>query len=141
MGAGKEKAPVVEEIMPQYPAEENWRLVLKPSLSRLKIVFPGNQGVQSTKAWIRKVQQHAIKGPHLKIGLLYYEYLLRLQRDYEDMIARYNAIRKQEFLKAPVVSRPVQYQIELLAEQADELMAQWPKYNMHVQAKCELPQH
>ena len=75
------------------------------------------------------------------IALSYLEYLIRLQRDYEDMEKRYQLVRKQEFIHTTFQPDTQYYQLALLQEQAVELMKSWPKYNMHCEAKCQLPQH
>lgn len=140
LNAGKEKK-AAEVKPPKYPSHGTSQLVLAPLFSRIKQVLPQTLGTLATRAWIQKVQEHAVQGPNLKTGLLYFEYLLRIQRDYEDMQQRYNAVRMQEFMKMPVIADNVQYQIELLTEQATNLMTQWTKYNMHAKFKCQLPAH
>ena len=64
-----------------------------------------------------------------------------MQRDYEDMEKRYQIVRKQEFLHTTFNPDTQHYQLALLQEQAVELMRSWPKYNMHCEAKCQLPIH
>ena len=53
----------------------------------------------------------------------------------------YQVVRKQEFLQIPFSPDTQYYRLALLQEQAVELIKSWPIYNMHVNAKCELPVH
>lgn len=140
LNAGKNKQKV-EVMPPECPGNATSQLVLAPSLSRIKEILPQAESTIATKTWIKKVQEHAVKGPHLKIGLLYFEYLLRIQRDYEDMQKRYNNVRMQEFMKTEVTSENEHYQLELLKEQAVNLMSQWATHHMHARTKCQLPEH
>ena len=57
------------------------------------------------------------------------------------MEKRYQLVRKQEFVHATFQPDTQYYQLALLQEQAVELMKTWPKYNMHCDAKCQLPPH
>ena len=58
-----------------------------------------------------------------------------------DMEKRYQVVRKQEFLHSTFNPDTQHYQLALLQEQAVELMRSWTKYNMHCEAKCQLPLH
>lgn len=136
--AGREKEALAA-LPPAYPTAETSKLVVAPSLRRITEVLPSMQGVLLNRQWIDKVQANAEKGPCLKVGMLYFEYLLRIQMDYEEMQRRYNSIRMQEFITSLVEKSGIQ--MELLAEQASHLMAEWPKYNMHEVTKYQLPQH
>lgn len=51
------------------------------------------------------------------------------------------SIRRQEFMKAPIMHSHLNYQVQLLNEQANLLISKWPKYNMHDMLKCHLPEH
>ena len=131
------------EVNEEYPpkAEGVVQLVLAPSMQRIKSILPEKVNMCLTKAWIKKIQKQAEGQPRVTIALSYLEYLIRLQRDYEDMERRYQLVRKQEFVHATFQPDTQYYQLALLQEQAVELMKSWPKYNMHCEAKCQLPPH
>lgn len=57
------------------------------------------------------------------------------------MQRRYENVRQQEFMKAPVQNAYMQYQTGLLIEQVEQLIAKWPKYGMHDVSKCYVPEH
>ena len=57
------------------------------------------------------------------------------------MEKRYQLVRKQEFLHMAFLPDTQYYQLASLQEQAVALIKSWPIYNMHVDAKCELPVH
>ena len=127
----------------EYPPKPEGvvQLVLAPSMQRIKSILPERVSMFLTKAWIKKLQKEAEGQPRVTVALSYLEYLIRLQRDYEDMEKRYQLVRKQEFLQTTFKPDTQYYQLALLQEQAVELMRSWPKYNMHCEAKCQLPQH
>lgn len=60
-----------------------------------------------------RVHAQAQKEPHMRISLKLFEYLLSIQRGYEDMEQRYNALQQQEFLRTEATT----YQLELMCEQ------------------------
>ena len=129
------KPETVKEVYP--PADEGVvQLVLAPSMQRIKSILPERLNNCLTKAWINKIQKQAQGQPRVMIALSYLEYLIRLQRDYEDMEKRYQLVRKQEFVHTTFQPDTQYYQLALLQEQAVELMKSWPKYNMHCEAKC-----
>ena len=66
------------------------QLALAPSMQRIKSILPQHC---LTKAWINKIQKQAEGQPWIMIALSYLEYLIRLQRDYEDMEKRYQLVR------------------------------------------------
>ena len=110
-------------------------------MQRIKIILPEQVETLLTKEWIQKMSKDAKNKPHVIVSLSYLEYLIRLQRDYEDMEKRYQVVRKQEFVNMPFSSDTQYYQLALLQEQAAALIHSWPFYNMHVPAKCALPVH
>lgn len=71
-----------------------------------------------TKYCVHKIEAKALGGPHIKVPIPYMEYLICTQMDYEDMEAKYNAVKRQEFLKSTTTPNTSQYQPELLQEQA-----------------------
>ena len=133
----------VEAKEEEYPpkAEGVVQLVLAPSMQRIKSILPEQLNMCLSKAWIQKIQKQAEGQPRVVIALSYLEYLIRIQRDYEDMERRYNVVRKQEFVHAAFQPDTQDYQLALLQEQAVELMKTWPTYNMHCEAKCQIPPH
>lgn len=74
----------------------------------------------------KKSHAQAQKESHLCISLHLFEYLLRIRRDYEDMERRYNALRQEEFLQTEATTGHPNYYLELVDEEARELMKQWP---------------
>ena len=132
--------PAIPEQYP--PAEEGMvQLVLAPTMQRIKRILPEQVGTLLTKEWIQKLSKDAKNKPNVTVALSYLEYLIRLQRDYEDMEKRYQVVRKQEFVNMPFSPDTQYYQLALLQEQAAALIHSWPLYNMHVPAKCTLPAH
>ena len=127
----------------EYPPKSEGvvQLVLAPSLQRIRSILPEKVNMFLTKAWIKKLQKEAEGQPRVTVSLSYLEYLIRMQRDYEDMEKRYQLVRKQEFLQTTFNLDTQHYQLALLQEKTVELMRSWPKYNMHCEAKCQLPIH
>lgn len=73
-GLDKGKALAVQKVT--YPPAKPTRLVVAPSFQRIRKILPEMQGILLTKEWLHELQTHAVQGPHLKIVMLYYEYLL-----------------------------------------------------------------
>ena len=138
-----QKFGTAAEANDEYPPKSEGivQLVLAPSLQRIRSILPEKVNMFLTKAWIKKLQKEAEGQPRVTVALSYLEYLIRMQRDYEDMEKRYQIVRKQEFLQSTFNPDMHHYQLALLQEQAVELMRSWPKYNMHCEAKCQLPIH
>ena len=131
-------------VMPDTypPAEEGMvQLVLAPTMQRIKRILPEQVETLLTKEWIQKLSKDAKNKPNVTVSLSYLEYLIRLQRDYEDMEKRYQVVWQQEFVNMPFSPDTQYYQLALLQEQAAALIHSWPVYNMHVPAKCTLPVH
>lgn len=86
-----------------YPPtnEGKVHMVLAPTMGRIKSNLPHQVEILLTKAWIQKLAKDGKGRPSVTIALSYLEYLVRLQRDYEDMEARYKVVKKQEFLNMP----------------------------------------
>ena len=99
------------------PTEEGMvQLVLAPTMQRIKYILPEQVGALLTKEWIQKLSKDAEHKPNVTVALFYLEYLIRLQRDYEDMEKRYQVVRKQEFINMPFSPDPQYYQLALLQE-------------------------
>lgn len=52
------------------------------------------------------------------------------------MECMYNVVRQPEFLKSLVIKETTLHQLELVKQQAEQLMRQWPDCNMHVPKMC-----
>lgn len=117
------------------------QMVLAPTMEKIRSILPEQVDILLTKAWIHKLAKDVVGQPNAQISLNYLEYLIKLQRDYEDMEKRYNLVHKQEFLNMPYSLDTQYYQLASLQEQVVELMKYWLVYNMNAQSKCELPIH
>ena len=68
------------------PTEEGMvQLVLAPTMQRIKAILPEQVDVLLTKEWIQKLRKDAENKLNVTVALSYLEYLICLQRDYEDM--------------------------------------------------------
>lgn len=112
----KGKAPI-EQVM-EYPPIETTQLVIAHSLDWIREILLEVKGTLLTREWMHEVQSCAVKGLHLKVGQVHYEYLLRIQQDYESIKKKYQCICQQEFLQAAIMDNHLRYQMELLTEQA-----------------------
>ena len=92
------------------------QLVLAPSMSLIRQILPEKLGSMLTRAWIQKIRKDAEGKPTVTVAISYLEYLIRIQRDYEDMEKRYQLVRKQEFLNMTFSPDTQYYQLALLQE-------------------------
>lgn len=79
------------DVPKQYPPVEEGmvQLVRAPSMGRINSILP-----KLTRTWIQKLKKDAERNPSVTVALSYLEYLVQLQRDYEDMEKRYQLARK-----------------------------------------------
>ena len=91
-------------------------MVLASTMGQIKSILPKKISALLTKAWIQKVAQDVVDKPRVTVGISYLEYLVRLQRDYEDMEKRYQLVKKQEFINMPFSPDTQYYQLALLQE-------------------------
>lgn len=108
----------LEEVKEDYPptTEGVVHLVLAPSMQRIKSILLERLSNCLTKAWIHKIHKQSEGQPRVPIALSYLEYLIRLQRDYEDMEKRYQLVRKPEFVHATFQPDTQYYQLALLQD-------------------------
>ena len=85
-------------------------------MQRIKSILLERVSMFLTKAWIMKLQKEVEGQPRVTVALSYLEYLIRMQRDYEDMEKRYQLVWKQEFLQTTFKPDTQYYQLALLQE-------------------------
>lgn len=111
----KGKTLVVTIQKESYPPSIPTRLVVAPSFHRIREILPHQQGTLLTKEWAREVQEHAVKGPHLKIGILYYECC-----DFNKIMRAY---KQQQKYQANVSKGPISAAADVVKEGLDSIKA------------------
>ena len=82
------------DVLYRHSTKGTLTMVLATTMSGIKSICPQEVGSLLTKAWIQNIGTHANTRPHVPIALPYLEYLVKLQRYYEDMERWYNVVRR-----------------------------------------------